>query len=227
MDRYRLELPRPEAVIFDLDGTLVGTVETRIRAWLMTFAEAGIPAERGDVAQLIGSDGKRLAHEVARRAGRPLSDERAARIDRQSGEIYSRLNTDPRPLPGARELLLALDERRLPWAIATSSLRGQVSASVQALELPREPIIVDGSHVEQAKPEPELLLRAAQRLGVQPERSWYVGDATWDMLAAKAARMHAIGVTSGAASTPALTAAGADLVVGSLVELRDALPAPD
>lgn len=218
------ELSRPQAVIFDLDGTLVATVKTRIRAWLITFAEAQIPAGRGDVAQLIGSDGKYLAHEVARRAGRPLSDRRAAEIDRRSGEVYSGLNTDPRPVPGARELLQVLEERRVPWAIATSSLRGQVAVSVKALALSRDAVIVDGSHVAHAKPDPDLLLEAAQRLGVRAPGCWYIGDATWDMLAAKRAKMYAIGVTSGAAGVPALAAAGADLVVGSLAEVADLVP---
>ena len=88
-------LPRPEALIFDLDGTLVDTVETRIEAWLRTFEEDGITADRDHVAGLIGADGKKLAREVAERAGRGLSDADQERIDKRSGEIYDQLNTDP------------------------------------------------------------------------------------------------------------------------------------
>jgi HAD superfamily hydrolase (TIGR01509 family) len=213
-------LPGPQAVIFDLDGTLVDTVETRIEAWMRVFSEEGIAADRRHVAELIGSDGKRLAREVAGE----LSDERAEAIDSRSGAIYSELNRSPRPLPGAREVCVALDAAGIRWAIATSSRREQVGASVAALELPREPRIVDGQRVEQAKPAPDLLLHTAQRLEVEPSDCWYVGDSTWDMQAARAAGMVAIAVTAGAAvSSDALRGAGAHAVLESLTELQAAV----
>ncbi len=215
-----LSLPRPAAVILDLDGTLVDTVETRIRAWLAVFAEFDIPASRAQVAPLIGSDGRLLARRVAQDAGQPLPDGRDEEIDRRSGEIYEGLNRDPQPLPGVRELLGALDEAGVPWAIATSSRREQVGASVHALELDREPRIVDGSHVENAKPAPDLLLLAAGDLGVQPQACWYVGDSTWDMQSARAAGMVAVAVTAGAAvSADELERAGAGAVVPDLARL--------
>jgi beta-phosphoglucomutase-like phosphatase (HAD superfamily) len=67
--------------VFDLDGTLVDTVETRIEAWMRIFREVRIKAERDHVARLIGSDGKRLAHEVADVAGQPINDDKAEAID--------------------------------------------------------------------------------------------------------------------------------------------------
>jgi HAD superfamily hydrolase (TIGR01509 family) len=211
-------------VILDLDGTLVDTVETRIRAWLAVFAEVGIPARRDQVAPLIGSDGKFLARRVAEEAGVPLRDGRDEEIDRRSGEIYERLNRDPQPLPGVREFLEGLNEGDVPWAIATSSRREQVGRSVEALGLDRQPEIVDGSHVEHAKPAPDLLLRAAHELGVAPVACWYVGDSTWDMEAARNAGMTAVAVTAGAAvSEDDLRRAGATLVVPDLAALH--LPA--
>ena len=87
----------------------------------------------------------------------------------------------------------------ISWAIATSSRRAQVRTSVEALHLMRRPVIVDGGHVAQAKPAPDLLLLASRRLRVAPAACWYVGDARWDMLAAAAAGMRPVGVTSGAA----------------------------
>jgi HAD superfamily hydrolase (TIGR01509 family) len=216
----------PAAVIFDLDGTLVDTVETRIAAWLEVFAEQGIPASREAIAPLIGSDGKFLARRIAADAGTELDDARAEAIDRRCGEIYDRLNTDPRPLPGVRETLDWLTESGLPWAIATSSRREQVADSVAVLSLAREPTIIDGSHVEQAKPAPDLLLYAARELGEDPAACWYVGDSTWDMRAARAAGMVPIGVPTGAATTADLESAGAAAVIGSLAELRDLAELP-
>jgi HAD superfamily hydrolase (TIGR01509 family) len=218
------DLPLPRAVIFDLDGTLVDTVETRIAAWLATFAESGLPADREILAPLIGVDGKRLAREVAALAGRPIDDDQAERIDKRSGEIYEALNLSPRPLLGVLALVDALDRNSIPWSIATSSRKDQVATSVRALGLDREPSIVDASHVEHAKPEPDLLLRAAEELDIDPATAWYVGDSTWDMVAAVAAGMIPIGVTAGAAvDTTALRGAGAAVVVKTLDEIAAAL----
>ena len=216
-------LPAPGALIFDLDGTLVDTVETRIEAWLRTFREIGMPADRAHVAGLIGADGRRLAREVAGVAGRTLSDDRAEAVDRRAGEIYSELNTDPRPLAGAVGLLRELQQGDLPWAIATSSRAEQVMASVDALELPQRPPIVDGSHVAHAKPAPDLLLLTAERLGSPARRCWCVGDAAWDMLAARAAGMPGIGVVTGAVDERALRSAGASTTIRSLAELHEEL----
>ncbi len=217
-------LPLPDAVLFDLDGTLVDTVETRISSWIEALADAGLPTTRERLAPLIGVDGKRLAREIAALAGVVLDADRAEAIDKRSGEIYERLNVSPRPLPGVRELVRAIEARDLRWAIATSSRKAQVATSAAALGLDREPIIVDASHVQHAKPEPDLLLLAARELEVEPARCWYVGDSTWDMVAAVAAAMIPVGVTAGAAvDEPALRGAGAATVIRSLLELAESL----
>ncbi|MBA3308405.1 MAG: HAD family phosphatase [Chloroflexi bacterium] len=221
------DLPQPEGVIFDLDGTLVDTVGARIEAWLLTFQELGFEVDRNHLAGLIGADGKRLAIEVAEVGGRQLSEDRAEAIDRRAGERFDRINVDPQPLPGAVELLHALTASDLPWAIATSSRAAQVTASIGALGIGPDAHIVDGSNVAQAKPAPDLLLHTAERLGLSSRRCWYVGDATWDMRAARAAAMVAIAVPTGAASAETLLAAGAHLVLPALDELRRELQRRD
>jgi HAD superfamily hydrolase (TIGR01509 family) len=206
---------RPQAIVLDLDGTLVDTVGTRIDAWQAAFAERGLTVERERLEPMIGMDGRRLAAEV-------IGDDRDAdAIDRRAGELFDERNRSPRTLPGARELLGRLDDAGVTWAIATSSRAEQVAASVAALELAHEPRIIDGSAVQHAKPAPDLLLMAAQRLGSAPEATWCVGDSTWDMRAAAVAGMPAIGVLAGAAVGPdALREAGADVVIGTLDELE-------
>jgi HAD superfamily hydrolase (TIGR01509 family) len=217
-------LPRPDAVLFDLDGTLVDTVETRIAAWLDALQRAGFPTTRERLAPLIGLDGKVLADEIGARPGGSIGRSWAEKIDKDSGEVYARLNSSPRPLPGVGALVAAIERAGIPWAIATSSRKEQVAGSVAALGLRREPTIVDASHVEHAKPEPDLLLYAARELGVEPGRCWYVGDSTWDMVSAVAAGMIAIGVTAGSAVSEAeLVAAGAAVVVPTLETLAEAI----
>jgi HAD superfamily hydrolase (TIGR01509 family) len=213
-------LPRPEGVIFDLDGTLVDTVSARIAGWVEALEAAGIAATREQIAPMIGMDGKRLARLVAADAGRALEDREVEATDKAAGEAFDRLNRTPRRLPDVRELLATIEDAGIPWVIATSSRKEQVTTSVAALALESQPAIVDGSHVEHAKPAPDLLLVAAERLGVGPAACWAVGDSTWDMRAAIAGGMTAIGVTAGSAvSADSLVEAGASLVVSTLGEL--------
>ncbi len=217
------DLLAPGAILFDLDGTLVDTVPRRIEGWLAAFAEIGIDADADRIGGLVGADGKRLAREVAAAAGARPSKREIAALDRRAGAIFSQLNIEPKPLPGARELLMDLAAGPLEVVIATSSLGAQVTASVAALALPRPPLIVDGEHVEHAKPAPDLLLLAAERASVAPAACWYVGDATWDFLACVAAGMAGIAVPTGAVDGAALLDAGAMVVIAGLTELADEL----
>jgi beta-phosphoglucomutase-like phosphatase (HAD superfamily) len=157
--------------------------------------------------------------------GVAVTDENAEKIDREAGRIYDGLNADPRPLSGAASLLGLLTERGIPWAIATSSRAAQARASIAALRLGSEPIVVDGDGVDRGKPAPDLLLRAAERLRVTAQQCWCIGDSIWDMRAARAAGMTGIGVTAGAVSGTALLRAGAAAVSPSLDVLAESLVA--
>ena len=218
------DLPRPDGLIFDLDGTLVDTVQKRIDGWVEALAAVGLPTSRAEIGPLIGMDGKRLAREIAASAGRTVSEEEVEAIDHAAGEAFDRRIQEPEPLPGLEDALAAIAMCGAKWVIATSSRAAQVRGSVAALRLQDQPEIVDGSHVEHAKPAPDLLLLAAKRFGVPPERCWAVGDSTWDARAADAAGMRAVCVTAGSAvSVGDLVAAGADVVVATLADLADLL----
>ena len=220
----RFMLPRPGGLIFDLDGTLVDTVRNRIDGWVAALADAGLVAGAEQIAPMIGMDGRRLAREVAALEGRELSDHEVEEIDKAAGAAFDERNVSPRPLPGVASVLGVVGREGIPWVIATSSRKEQVTASVAALGLTEEPAIVDGSHVKHAKPAPDLLLLAARQLGVEPGRCWGIGDSTWDMRAAVAGGITAIGVTAGSAvSADDLREAGASEVFASLEELAQEL----
>jgi HAD superfamily hydrolase (TIGR01509 family) len=217
-------LPRPEGLIFDLDGTLVDTVPARIDGWLEAFAAAGLEVRREDIGPMIGIDGKRLARTVAESNGRQPTEDELETLDEAAGAAFDRLNRAPRPLPGFADVLAAIEALGLRWCIATSSRAEQVTTSVAALGLAAPPEIVDGSHVEHAKPAPDLLLLAAARLGLPPERCWAVGDSTWDMRATVAAGETPIGVLAGSAVREAdLADAGASRVLPTLEDLAELL----
>jgi phosphoglycolate phosphatase-like HAD superfamily hydrolase len=160
---------------------------------------------------------------VAARPARSVADDEATAIDRRAGWIFEDLNTDPEPLPGAVALLTALTWSRFPWAIATSGREAESAASIDALGLSARPTIIDASQVAHAKPAPDALLVAAERLGSPAYRTWSVGATTWDILAARAAGMTAVGVTTGPARREALQATGARAVIDSLHELHEEL----
>jgi HAD superfamily hydrolase (TIGR01509 family) len=216
-------LPEPQALLFDLDGTLVDTVHLRVAGWVEAFRRFDIPIDPERLPGYMGSDGRWLARELARTAGRELDWATSDEIDRLSGSIFDELNREPRPLPGATELLTALEASSLTFGIATASQPGQVAVSVRALRLPAPPPIVDAGHVVNAKPDPDLLLAAAAQLGVPPDRCWYVGDSTWDMMASARAEMVGVGVTTGAADAEALLAAGAAVSISGLTALMESL----
>jgi HAD superfamily hydrolase (TIGR01509 family) len=213
----------PRAVLLDLDGTLVDTVAQRVASWIAAFEVEGIVVTADELGPLMGADGRWIAAQVAERRGLRLDEAAQERIDRASGEWFGRHDADRIATPGARDLLLALDEAGIPWAIATSSRPEQTTASVAALGLSRPPTVVDASHVRNAKPAPDLLLAGAHQLGVEPADVWYVGDARWDMLAAVHAGMVPVGVLTGATGPDVLREAGARIVVATLGALADLL----
>ncbi len=218
-------LRAPRAIIFDLDGTLVDTVGTRVDSWMAVFPRFGIDPEPAFLAPLMGSDGKLLARMVAEHYGVELKPGDDVQIDIEAGAEFRVLNAHPRALPAARDVLEALTDLGLPWAVATSSLPDDARESVQSLGLRAMPLICDGADVEHAKPAPDLLLKAAHLLDVPPGEAWYVGDSRWDMLASKGAGMRAIAVLTGATSEPELLDAGADVIYPTLRELMAEIPA--
>ena len=215
----------PHAIIFDLDGTLVDTVGTRVDSWMAVFPKYGIDPDPAFLAPLMGSDGKLLARMVAEHYGVELQSGDDATIDILAGDEFRVLNADPRPLPAAREILESLTDRGMPWAVATSSLPEDARESVASLKLRAMPLICDGADVEHAKPAPDLLIKAAGLLDAEPTETWYVGDSKWDMVAAKAADMRAIAVLTGATTAEALTEAGADVIYPTLAEFMAEIPA--
>jgi HAD superfamily hydrolase (TIGR01509 family) len=211
------------ALIFDLDGTLVDTVYAHVFAWQQALAEADLPVEAWKVHRRIGMSGGLFARAVAREIGRPLSDDESERLQLRHGAIFRELLPERRPLPGAVELLGELRERSVPHGIATSGRRPEIDASLEALGVPPETVVVERGDVLRAKPEPDLFLACQERLGVGPEDCYVVGDATWDLLAARRARMLSIGLLSGGYGEDELLAAGAFRVYRDAAELADSL----
>lgn len=211
------------ALIFDLDGTLVDTVYAHVLAWQRALNEAGMPIEGWKIHRRIGMSGGLFTRAVAREVGRPLETDEIELIQARHGELYRELLPQRRPLPGAVLLLEELRSAGIPHGIATSGRRPEIDASLEALGLGDETVVVERGHVERAKPEPDLFLACAQRLGVPPAESYVVGDAVWDLLAARRAGMLSVGLQSGGYGEDELTRAGAFRVYRDTAELSGSL----
>jgi len=211
------------ALVFDLDGTLVDTVYAHVFAWQRAFAEAGMPIEGWRIHRRIGMSGGLFARAAAREAGRPLSAQEAETLQARHGELFRELLPERRPLPGAAELLRELREQDVVHGIATSGRRPEIDASLDALGVGAETVVVERGDVLRAKPEPDLFLACAERLGVEPAECFVVGDATWDLLAARRAGMLSVGLLSGGYGVDELTRAGAFRVYRDADELRESL----
>jgi HAD superfamily hydrolase (TIGR01509 family) len=210
-------------LIFDLDGTLVDTVYAHVFAWQRAFAEVGLPIDGWRIHRRIGMSGGLHVRAAAREVGRPIADDEAAALQRRHGELYRELLPERRPLPGAVELLAELRATGIVHGIATSGRRPEIDASLEALGVPSDTVVVARGDVSRAKPEPDLFLTCAERLDVAPSDCYVVGDAVWDLLGARRAGMLSVGLLSGGYGEDELTRAGAFRVYRDAAELRISL----
>jgi HAD superfamily hydrolase (TIGR01509 family) len=213
----------PAAFIFDLDGTLVDTVYAHVFSWQRALREAGMAVDGWRVHRRIGMSGGLFTRAVAREIGRDITTAEAEALQRRHGELFQELLPHRPPLPGAKELLAALRTARVPHGIATSGRRPEIDASLNSLGVGAETVVVERGDVVRAKPAPDLFLACQQRLGVAVEDCYVVGDAVWDLLAARRARMLSVGLLSGGYGEDELTRAGAFRVYRDPLELHASL----
>ena len=214
---------RVRALIFDLDGTLVDTVYAHVLAWQRALAEVDLQIESWKIHRRIGMSGGLFARAIAREVGRPLTPEEVNAIQLRHGELYRELLPQRRPLPGAIELLAELRESGIAHGIATSGRRPEIDASLDALGVGSDTVVVERGRVQRAKPEPDLFLSCSEQLGVPPDECYVVGDAVWDLLAARRAQMLSIGLLSGGYGEDELIRAGAFRVYRDAEELSGSL----
>ncbi len=213
-----------KALLFDLDGTLVESVYGHVLAFQIAFAEAGMPVEAWRIHRHIGMSGDLLTRAIARDSGLKASSAKLQNIEKRHGKLLHQLLPKPEPLPGAVELLKHLRRERILHGIATSGKPEEMKLAIRTLGLTEATSVVNRSHVANAKPEPDLFLECQKRLGVPPHECYAIGDAVWDLLAARRAGMLGIGMLTGGYSEHELLQAGAYRVFMNPRDLREHLP---
>jgi len=198
------------AFLFDLDGTLVDSVYQHVLAWHEALSEEGIVLSIWRIHRRIGMSGSLLTNMLLRETGLTIEPARIERLQRLHSDAYKRRMDEVRPLPGAAELLSFLTVARIPWAIATSGRLEMAALALAKISVDvRNVPIITRDQVRFAKPDPDLFIAAAERLGIDIAATFVVGDSVWDMLAAQRARALGIGLLSGGYGLDELERAGA------------------
>jgi HAD superfamily hydrolase (TIGR01509 family) len=197
------------ALLFDLDGTLVDSVYQHVLAWREALEAEGIDLAVWRIHRRIGMSGGLFLKALDREVGRSLTEADGARLRDAHAKAYLSMWGQIRPLPGAVELLQTLTALRVPWAVATSGSEVTAKGPLSLLGIPAGTPIVTRDQVAYAKPNPDLFLVAAERLGVPPGDCFVVGDSIWDLLAAQRAGALGVGLLSGGYGSEELETAGA------------------
>jgi HAD superfamily hydrolase (TIGR01549 family) len=198
-----------KALIFDLDGTLADSVYPHTLAWQQSLSEFGMPCPAWVIHRRIGLSGKLLVKAIAREQHRAVSNADIEKLSEQHAKLFHQLAPASSPLPGAVQLLAYLAESKIPHGIATSGKPDEIKGTLQGLSLTPDTIVVDGSMVRAVKPEPDLFLLCQQKLNVERNECLIVGDAVWDMHAARRSGILSVGLLSGGFGEQELYNAGA------------------
>jgi HAD superfamily hydrolase (TIGR01509 family) len=196
--------------LFDLDGTLVDSVYQHVLAWQQALHAAGIELSVWRIHRRIGMSGGLFTEMLLREVRAEITPELLEMLQRRHADAYASLAQWVRPLPGAKELLAYLTRARIPWAIATSGRMDSAQYNLRALGVdPAQAVVITRDEVRHAKPDPDLFLAAAARLGTDIHSAAIVGDSIWDILAARRAHGLGVGLLSGGYGQDELERSGA------------------
>ena len=179
------------AVLFDLDGTLVDTAadfEIAVNALRHDYALPPLPAPQ--IAERV-SDGSTALTRLALSLPADAA-ELPERRQQLLGHYRQSLGLAAALYPSLDNVLLWLQQQQIPWGIVTNKPERFAIDLLEKLGLGHCPVLVCPEHVEQAKPHPEPLLLACNRLGIKPESALYIGDHERDILAGRAAAMRTV-----------------------------------
>jgi beta-phosphoglucomutase len=209
----------PDAAIFDMDGVLVDTYRAHYESWLELTRSAGFEFSEEDFAKTFGCTSREILAGLGRRHGRKVSGEQVTAMDARKEAAFRRIIAARVPvMPGALELLEGLHAAGFRLALGSSAPPENVELVLERLELRKwMDAAVTGRDVTRGKPDPQVFLLAAERLGVPPGRCVVIEDAPVGIAAARAAGMADVGLASTGRTRQSLAAA--DLVIDRLDEL--------
>jgi HAD superfamily hydrolase (TIGR01509 family) len=195
-----------EVALLDVDGTLLDSNDAHARSWVDALAERGIDVDFREVRRLIGKGGDKLLPEIT---GIPLEDPRGEAISKRRAAIFAEKYLPTlEPFPEVRELLEAMRARELRLVVATSAKKEESHALIEkagVADLIDEKTTSDDA--EESKPDPDIVVAALERAGVDAKRAIMLGDTPYDVSAAKKAGVACVALRSGGWKDPDLEGA--------------------
>jgi beta-phosphoglucomutase family hydrolase len=180
------------ALIFDMDGTLIHNMPIHNQAWQDILAEAGVKIDIKEFNR--ATTGKKSAEIVRMMFGAQLSDAEVAYWSERKEALYrERYSCCREPLPGLLHLLEQATALGLPMAVATASLPANIHFILDKLDLRRYfKAVVGGANVQHGKPHPDIFLKSAKAMGIEPVDCLVFEDALGGIEAARRAGMDAV-----------------------------------
>jgi HAD superfamily hydrolase (TIGR01549 family) len=210
----------PPALIVDIDGTLVDSSYEHVLAWVRAFRAHDVVVPAWRIHRAIGMGGDQLVRHVA---GDDVEQRLGDRIRATEGEAYGDYLPHVRPFSDAIGFLERCRDLSMQVVLASSSKPRELERYLELLEAEHLGVRWTSSgDVEQTKPAPDLIERALDQIGDGP--AMMVGDATWDVEAARDAGIATIAVLTGGYGEDELRTAGAVAVYERLAQLTEALP---
>ncbi len=197
---------RVDAVLLDLDGTLLDSNDAHAQAWLDTFAEAGWGFAFDEVRRLVGMGGEELIETLT---GIGRDDPRGKELRERHGRRFREHHLPTIvPQPGAHELVEKLHRRGFPLVVASSSSEENLRALVDLVGIGAlVTTVTSADDVDRAKPEPDVLRAALAKVGVRPDHGVLIGDTPYDVEAGRRAGVAVIALRCGGWEDEALDGA--------------------
>ena len=207
-------------MLFDIDGTLVDSNYLHVTAWMYAFQAAGCQVEAWRIHQAIGMDSSKLLEKLL---GDRASDEQlTSQVKDEHSRRYQELSDLLQPFAGARELLRQVSATGVKVVLATSAPPDELEMLRDLLDVEDAlEAVTNAEDVETAKPAPDIVQVALERAGVQASDAVFVGDAVWDVQAARDAGVVCVAVTSGGVHRAELKDAGAAATYDTVQDLLD------
>ena len=193
-----------QAILFDIDGTLVDSNEGHVDAWSRAFEAEGFQIDRAAIHDQIGKGGDNLVPSLVPDVPADVQE----RLEKAHGDIYKRdYLPQVQPFPGARDLLLRTRDAGKKVVLASSAARSELDHYVRLLDAAD---ILDGAtskdDVAHSKPCPDIFRAAAENAGTEPAEAIVIGDTPYDIIAARRSGIETIALRSGRFPEDELTA---------------------
>ncbi len=207
------------AVIFDFDQTLVNDYPQHTRAFLLAAKKFGYRLSKKKIQKKFGVSAKSLVHELIPK----MTEKELEKFVDYKENSYRKLTREKgiKLIPNVLQTLKFLRKKKIKIAIASSASRQNILLDFQKTGLSKFRIpFIAAEDVHHTKPNPEPLLKAARLVRVSPKNCYYIGDSKYEMIAAKRAKMFAIGIHTGAYSEKELEKNGAKIVFKNFKQLE-------